>query len=428
MACSKAWTRHVDEKILTEHFGLANLYEIEAYLKRGGYRAVTKALQEMTPAGIMDEVKKAGLRGRGGAGFPAGMKWSFVPKTSDKPKYLCVNADEGEPGTFKDRYILTHNPHLLIEGIIIASFSVGIHAAYVYIRGEYEAVAQRLEQALAQAAQKGYLGKDILETGFDLDVFVHRGAGAYICGEETALLESLEGKRGYPRLKPPFPATVGLFQCPTVINNVETLANIPVIIQKGAPWFLDKGLAKDGGTRIFGVSGPVVRPGIYELPVGTSLREIIYTHAGGLKPGKKLKAVIPGGMSAPILKADEIDIKMDFDSLAGVGSMLGSAAVIVIDEATPILDVLKKVAKFYAHESCGQCTPCRIGTSWIHKIIKRMSAGHGEKGDVDELVRLASNIKGKTLCPMGDAASLPVLSLAQKFKNELESCLKDGSG
>jgi NADH-quinone oxidoreductase subunit F len=416
----------VGEKILTEHFGLANLFQIEVYLKQGGYRAVTKALNEMTPAAIMDEVKKASLRGRGGAGFPAGLKWSFVPKTSDKPKYLCVNADEGEPGTFKDRYILTHNPHLLIEGIIIASFSVGIHSAYVYIRGEYEAIAQRLEQAISQAAEKGYLGKDILRSGFDLDIFVHRGAGAYICGEETALLESLEGKRGHPRLKPPFPASVGLFQCPTVINNVETLANIPAIIEKGALWFLDKGLAKDGGTRIFGVSGPVVRPGIYELPVGTSLREIIEIHAGGLKSGKKIKAVIPGGMSAPILKADEIDIKMDFDSLAGIGSMLGSAAVIVIDEDTPILDVLKQVAKFYAHESCGQCTPCRIGTSWIYKIVKRMSAGRGEIGDVAELVRLASNIKGKTLCPMGDAASMPVLSIAQKFGHELSSCLKDG--
>ena len=414
------------EKILTKHFDLANLYEIETYLEQGGYRAVTKALKQMTPAGIMDEVKKASLRGRGGAGFPAGLKWSFVPQTSDKPKYLCVNADEGEPGTFKDRYILTHNPHLLIEGTIIASFSVGIHSAYVYIRGEYEAVAQRLEHAVVEAAEKGYLGKNILGSGFDLDIFVHRGAGAYICGEETALLESLEGRRAYPRLKPPFPASVGLFQCPTVINNVETLANIPAIIEKGASWFLDKGLPRDGGTRIFGVSGPVVRPGIYELPVGTSLREIIEIHAGGLKPGKKLKAVIPGGMSAPILKPDEIDIKMDFDSLAGIGSMLGSAAIIVIDEDTPILDVLEKVAKFYAHESCGQCTPCRIGTSWIYKIVKRMSSGQGEKGDAEELVRLASNIKGKTLCPMGDAASMPVLSLAQKFKNDLESCLKEG--
>ena len=271
------------------------------------------------------------------------------------------------------------------------------------------------------------MGRNLLKSGYNLDIFVHRGAGAYICGEETALLESLEGKRGHPRLKPPFPASVGLFQCPTVINNVETLANVPFIISNGAQWFMDRGLSRDGGTRIFGVSGPVVRPGIYELPIGTNLWEIIFNHAGGLQPGKKLKAVIPGGMSAPILKAEEIDIKMDVDSLAGRGSMLGSAAIIVIDEDTPMLDVLNSVTKFYSHESCGQCTPCRIGTAWIHKIIKRMCAGHGEKDDVDELVRLASNIKGKTLCPMGDAASMPILSLAQKFKQELESCMQKES-
>jgi NADH-quinone oxidoreductase subunit F len=415
----------VEDKVLTRNFGLENLYKVDVYLQQGGYQALKKALKEMTPGQVMEEVKKASLRGRGGAGFPAGMKWSFVPQKVNQPKLLCVNADEGEPGTFKDRYILSHNPHLLIEGIVIAAFAVGIHTAYIYIRGEYEAVAQRLEAAIAEAYQKSFLGKNILGRGFELDVLVHRGAGAYICGEETALLESLEGKRGYPRLKPPFPASVGLFQCPTVINNVETLANVPFIIGKGARWFLDHGLPRDGGTRIFGVSGPVVRPGIYELPVGTSLREIIFSHAGGLKPGKKLKAVIPGGMSAPILRADEIDIKMDCDSLAAAGSMLGSAAIIVIDEETPILDVLLKVAKFYSHESCGQCTPCRIGTSWIYKIIRRLMTGDGERGDVDELVRLASNIKGKTLCPMGDAAAMPVISLTQKFRTELESSLKN---
>jgi NADH-quinone oxidoreductase subunit F len=415
----------VEDKLLTRNFGLENLYKVDVYLQQGGYQALEKALKEMTPGQVVEEVKKASLRGRGGAGFPAGMKWSFVPQKVDQPKLLCVNADEGEPGTFKDRYILSHNPHLLIEGIVITAFAVGIHTAYIYVRGEYEAVAQRLEAAIAEAYQKSFLGKNILGRGFELDVLVHRGAGAYICGEETALLESLEGKRGLPRLKPPFPASVGLFQCPTVINNVETLANVPFIIGKGAPWFLDHGLPGDGGTRIFGVSGPVVRPGIYELPVGTSLREIIFSHAGGLKSGKKLKAVIPGGMSAPILRADEIDIKMDIDSVAAAGSMLGSAAIIVIDEETPILNVLLKVAKFYSHESCGQCTPCRIGTSWIHKIIKRLTAGEGERGDVDELVRLASNIKGKTLCPMGDAAAMPVISLAQKFRAELESSLKN---
>jgi NADH-quinone oxidoreductase subunit F len=413
----------VEEKILTQHFGQKNFYKIDVYLKEGGYKAVKKALKKMNPEKILEEVRKANLRGRGGAGFPAGVKWGFVPKEVDKPKYLCVNADEGEPGTFKDRYIMSHNPHMLIEGIIITSFCVGIHSAYIYIRGEYEAVALRLEEGISDAYKEGFLGKDILNTGFDLDVYVHRGAGAYICGEETGLLESLEGKRGYPRLKPPFPASVGLFQCPTVINNVETIANIPQIILKGAEWFCKKGLPKDGGTRIFGVSGMVAKPGIYELPMGTKLKDIIFKHAGGMKKGKQLKAVIPGGMSAPVLKEDEIDIKMDFESLVEANSMLGSAAIVVIDKDTSMLDVLKVVAKFYSHESCGQCTPCRIGTSWINKIVKRIAEGEGKKEDIDNIIRLASNIKGKTLCPLGDAAALPILSIAQKFRKEIESYL-----
>jgi len=412
----------VKDQILSKNFGLKNSYKIDVYLEQKGYLAVRKALKEMTPEQILEEVKNANLRGRGGAGFPAGVKWGFVPQV-DKPKYLCVNADEGEPGTFKDRYIMSHDPHLLLEGIIITSFCVGIHKAFIYIRGEYEAVAQRLEQAISEAYKEGFLGKDILETGFDLDVIVHRGAGAYICGEETGLLESLEGKRGHPRLKPPFPASIGLFQCPTVINNVETLSNIPVIILKGADWFCQQGLPKDGGTRIFGVSGMVEKPGIYELPIGTSLKDIIFKYAGGMKAGKKLKAVIPGGMSAPILRADEIDIKMDFDSLVEAKSMLGSAAIIVIDEATPILEVLKAVAKFYSHESCGQCTPCRIGTSWINKIVKRMGQGKGKKEDIDTIQRLANNILGKTLCPLGDAAAMPINSIVEKFGKELESTL-----
>jgi len=410
------------ENILTQHFGLENLYKIDEYVKQGGYKAVRKALQEMKPEGILEEVKKANLRGRGGAGFPAGVKWGFVPQV-DKPKYLCVNADEGEPGTFKDRYIMSHNPHMLLEGIIITSYCVGIHSAYIYIRGEYEAVAQRLEEAISEAYDKGFLGKNILNSEFDLDVIVHRGAGAYICGEETALLESLEGKRGNPRLKPPFPASVGLFKCPTVINNVETISNVPSIMLNGADWFVRQGLPKDGGTRIFGVSGMVEKPGIYELPIGTSLKDIINKHAGGMKKGKKLKAVIPGGMSAPVLKADEVDIQMDFDSLVNAESMLGSAAIIVIDTGTSMLDVLKAVTKFYSHESCGQCTPCRIGTSWINKIVIRMVEGKGSKRDIDNIVRLASNILGKTLCPLGDAAAMPILSLTKKFRKELESCL-----
>lgn len=409
------------EQVLTQHFGLKNFFMIDEYVKKGGYQAVKKALQ-MKPEEILEEVKRANLRGRGGAGFPAGVKWGFVPKV-DKPKYLCVNADEGEPGTFKDRYIMSHNPHMLLEGIIITSYCVDIHTAFIYIRGEYEAIALRLEEALSDAYDKGFLGKNILNSGFALDVFVHRGAGAYICGEETALLESLEGKRGNPRLKPPFPASVGLFQCPTVINNVETLSNVPQIILNGADWFVEKGLPKDGGTRIFGVSGMVEKPGIYELPIGTSLKDIINKHAGGVKKGKKLKAVIPGGMSAPVLKADEIDIPMDFDSLVNAESMLGSAAIIVIDTGTSMLDVLKVVTKFYSHESCGQCTPCRIGTSWINKIVNRMIEGKGRKKDLDEIVRLASNILGKTLCPLGDAAAMPILSITKKFRKELESHL-----
>jgi NADH-quinone oxidoreductase subunit F len=411
----------VEEKILTGNFGLENLFKIEVYIKQKGYEAVKKGLEKMKPDEILEEVKAANLRGRGGAGFPAGVKWGFVPKDVDKPKYLCVNADEGEPGTFKDRYIMTHNPHLLIEGIIITSYCVGINKAYIYIRGEYEAVALRLEKAISEAYEKKFLGKNILGSGFNLDVFVHRGAGAYICGEETALLESLEGKRGNPRLKPPFPASIGLFGCPTVINNVETLSNIPFIILNGAGRFLQAGLPKDGGTRIFGVSGMVKNPGIYELPMGTSLRDIIFQYAGGMKEGKKLKAVIPGGMSAPILRAEEIDIKMDFDSLVEAKSMLGSAAIIVIDEETPILNVLGLVTKFYSHESCGQCTPCRIGNSWINKTVKRITSGKGNKGDLDKIAQIANNMLGKTLCPLGDAAAMPVLSIIQKFRKELEA-------
>ncbi len=409
----------MSQKVITRDFEAPHLYQIEGYLDRGGYEALRHALR-LKPEEVTEEVKKASLRGRGGAGFPAGMKWSFVPKV-DKPKYLCVNADEGEPGTFKDRFIMSHNPHLLLEGIIITAYAVGINLAYIYIRGEYEKIAQRLEAAIAEAEKKGFLGENILGSGFNLRVFVHRGAGAYVCGEETALLESLEGKRGHPRLKPPFPASVGLFQMPTVINNVETIANVPFIILNGAAWFTGIGRPKDGGTRLFSVSGMVEKPGVYELPVGTPLRQIIYEYAGGVKDGRKLKAVIPGGMSACILLPEEIDVPMDCESVAAIGSMLGSGAIIVIDETTPILEVLRRIAKFYAHESCGQCTPCRVGTSWINKIVKRIAAGQGKKGDIDEIERLANQIKGRTLCPLGDAAALPILALVKKFRAELEA-------
>jgi len=414
----------VPEKILTKDFDVKHLFKIDEYMKKGGYKTLTRVLKELKPEDVMSEVKAAHLRGRGGAGFPAGVKWGFVPKDVDKPKYLCVNADEGEPGTFKDRYIMTHNPHLLLEGIVMTCFAVGIHTAYIYIRGEYENMAVRLENAISEAEAKGFIGKNILKTGFDLNVTVHRGAGAYICGEETALLESLEGKRGNPRLKPPFPAAVGLFQNPTVINNVETLSNVPCIMEKGADWFVKQGLPEDGGTRLFGVSGKVKKPGVYELPVGTSLKELVYTYAGGIKSGKKLKAVIPGGMSSPILKPDEIDISMDCASLMKADSMLGSGAVIVLDEDVPIIDVLRKVTQFYSHESCGQCTPCRIGNSWINKIVKRIYKGEGKKEDLDKIEKLASNILGRTLCPLGDAAAMPILSIVKKFRKELESFIK----
>jgi NADH-quinone oxidoreductase subunit F len=410
-----------DLRMLPAEYESADLRRRAVYEARGGYAAARRALAEMTPARIMDEVKAASLRGRGGAGFPAGLKWSFIPKSGEKPKYLCVNADEGEPGTFKDKYILGHNPHLLIEGIILACYAVGIHAAYVYIRGEYEMIARRLEEAIAEAEAAGYLGPAAFGTGFALDVFVHRGAGAYVCGEETALLESLEGKRGWPRLKPPFPAVVGLFQCPTVINNVETLANLPSIVRDGAAAFLALGTPKDGGRRLFSVSGGVARPGIYELPVGTKLREIIFTHAGGLRPGRTLKAVIPGGMSSPILKADEIDVAMDFDSLAAAGSMLGSAGIVVVDDGASLIAVLEKIVYFYARESCGQCTPCRLGTSWMAKTVERLAAGEGRLGDLDGVERVASNIKGRTLCPLGDAAAIPIQTLVAKFRTELEA-------
>jgi NADH-quinone oxidoreductase subunit F len=395
-------------------------WRLEPYLGRGGYEAARKALTSMAPADVIAEVRRAGLRGRGGAGFPAGLKWSFVPRESRAPKYLCVNADEGEPGTFKDRAILVRDPHRVLEGVIIAAYAVGIAKAFIYVRGEYAFVARRLEEAVAEARTKGFLGPAVFGTDFGLDVVVHFGAGAYICGEETALLESIEGRRGQPRLKPPFPALVGLFRSPTVINNVETLANVPLIIGRGAEWFLGRGLPKDGGTRIFGVSGAVRRPGLYELPMGTPLRTIVETHAGGPPDGVTIKAVVPGGLSAPVLTPDELDVPMDFDSLAAAGSMLGSAGIVVIGDRTPILEVLGVVARFYAHESCGQCTPCRLGTSWIRKIVSRMADGGGRAGDLDLIRDLAAGMKGRTLCPMGDAAALPVLALVTKFRDELE--------
>jgi len=399
----------------------------EIYAAGGGYQAARKALTSMSPAEVIEEVSEAKLRGLGGAGFPTGKKWSFVPKETAKPKYLVVNADEGEPGTFKDRYILERDPHALLEGMIIAAYAIGSHKAYVYIRGEYFRSARRLQRAVDEAYAKGWLGQNIQGTGFDLDVVIHRGAGAYICGEETALLTSLEGGKGFPRLKPPFPAISGLFACPTIVNNVETLACVPFILRNGAKRFADMGTPTQGGTRLFCVCGHVARPGVYEAPVSVTLRQLIAS-AGGVRDGKTLKAVIPGGISAKILTADQIDVAMDFDSLMAAGSMAGSGGVIVMDETTCMVEALDSAARFFADESCGQCSPCREGTGWIHRVLRRIVQGKGTVRDLDELLAIAGDMEGKTICVFADAAAWPVQSYITKFRDEFEEYIRAARG
>jgi NADH-quinone oxidoreductase subunit F len=412
-------------KILTKNLQVENLQQIGIYESLGGYQGLAKTLREYAPADVIDIVKKSGLRGRGGAGFPTGMKWGFVPKNLGNPIYLCVNADEGEPGTFKDRLIIEKDPHQLIEGIIISSYALACHTAFIYIRYEYGAGAKILNQAIAEAYEKGYLGQNILGSGYDLDLNIHRGAGAYICGEETSLLESLEGKRGHPRLKPPFPAVVGLYDSPTVINNVETLANIPHIINNGPAWYAAIGITGNSGTRLFGVSGHVQKRGIYELPMGTPLRELIYDHCGGIREGRKLKAIIPGGSSTPILTADQVDISMDFDSLAKAGSMMGSAGVIVMDDSACMVKAARRISRFYAEESCGQCTQCREGTEWLYRILSRLETGRGKKGDPELILDICANMKGRTICPLSDAAAMPIESYVQKFYEEFDGHIKE---
>jgi NADH-quinone oxidoreductase subunit F len=397
----------------------------DAYVAGGGYAAATKALS-MAPAQIIDEVSGAALRGLGGAGFPTGKKWSFIPKHNPKPRYLVVNADEGEPGTFKDRYLLERDPHALLEGMVIAAYAIGSHKAYVYVRGEYVRPSCRFGRAVEEAYAHGWLGKNIQGSGFDLDVVMHRGAGAYICGEETALLTSLEGGKGFPRIKPPFPAISGLFQCPTIVNNVETLACLPFILREGARRFAALGTARQGGTRLFSVCGHVNRPGLYEAPVGVTLRELIERYAQGVRGGRTLKAVIPGGISAKVLTADEIDVAMDFDSLAAAGTMAGSGGVIVMDDTTCMLEALRSAARFFAHESCGQCSPCREGTGWIHRIVDRMADGRGRLQDLDDLLAIARDMEGKTICVFADAAAWPVQSYITKFRSEFEEHIRTG--
>ena len=414
------------EKILLRHEDVANLRQLAVYEADGGYATAKRILADMKADEVISQVKDSGLRGRGGAGFPTGMKWGFLPKDNPKPRYLCVNADESEPGTFKDRQILEHNPHLLLESTLISAFAIQSHKAFIYIRGELARGAEIVEKAVEEAVNGGHLGRDIYGSGFDLDVVVHRGAGAYICGEETGLIESLEGKRAYPRVKPPFPAVVGLFGAPTIVNNVETLCCVRPIMEKGSEWFKSIGPEKSPGPKLYCMSGHVERPGVYELPMGTPLRDLIYEHAGGVRGGKKLKAVIPGGSSVPIFTAEEIDVNMDFESVAAAGSLLGSCGTIVMDEDTCMVRSLRIIARFYRHESCGQCTPCREGTGWLERLLIGLERGGARERDLDLLMQVSDNMMGNTVCVLADAAAMPTKSFVTKFRSEFEEHLRQG--
>lgn len=412
------------EHLILRDLDIPNIAEIAVYEQHGGYGALRQALKEMTPDEVIEAVKVSGLRGRGGAGFPAGVKWSFLPK-GVFPRYLVANADESEPGTFKDRQIMERNPHQFLEGIAIASYAIQCHHAFIYIRGEFPYAAQCLERAIAEAEARGYLGEKILGTDYALRITVHRGAGAYICGEETALLESMEGKLGQPRVKPPFPAVVGLYNKPTIINNVETLANVPLIIERGAAWYASIGTPKSTGPKVFCLSGHVNRPGNYEAAFGSlSFRDLIFDLGGGIRGGKKLKAILPAGASSfvvnPALNEAVLDVKLDFDSLAPFGSALGSASVIVMDETTCMVWMAKKTTHFFEHESCGKCTPCREGTYWMARLLDRLEAGAGTLADVDLLASVATQMQGRTLCPLGEFSTAPVLSSINAFREEYE--------
>jgi NADH-quinone oxidoreductase subunit F len=404
----------------------ATSHTLAEYRARGGYAGLEKALREWTPAQVGERAKASGLQGRGGAGFMTGLKWEFVAK--DAPVvYLCCNIDEGEPGTFKDRWILEHSPHQLVEGMLIASYALRVRHAFAYIRGEFDLPLRRLQAALQEAYEAGLVGENILGSGFSCDIIVHRGAGAYVCGEESSLINSLEGKKGFPRNKPPFPAVRGLYQKPTVVNNVETLATVPWIMVHGPEAYAAMGARKAPGTRLFGVSGHVERPGLYEKPTGYPLARLIHEDAGGILGGRRLKAVIPGGSSTPILTAAEIEtVTLDPESMGKAGSMVGSGAVIVIAEGTCMVRLLQVLSRFYAHESCGQCTPCREGTAWMNRILERVIAGQGTPADLATLRRLPTGIQGNTVCALGDAASMPVASFLKKFGNEFEYYVAHG--
>ncbi len=412
-------------KILLKNTENPDSHLIEEYLKVGGYANVSRAF-DLKPEEIIDEVKQSGLKGRGGAGFPTAMKWSFASVDPKFPKYLICNADEGEPGTFKDRVIIEKNPHLLIEGMIISGYALKAEHGYIYLRGEYKKAGEILDDAVKQAYEKNFLGDDILGGKVRFHITVHQGAGAYICGEETALIHSLEGRRGYPRSKPPFPVNEGAWGMPTIMNNVETLANIPHIIEIGGEGYSGIGNPDSTGPKLFSVSGCIMNSGLYELDMGVTLREIIYDHAGGISNGKNLKAVIPGGLSAPVLSVDDLDCKMDFISLSKAGSMLGSAAVIVMDDSVCMVKVALRAMNFYEYESCGKCTPCREGTEWLRKILERIENGNGRVEDIGLLSDISMNISGKSFCALGDGAAGIVLGMLRHFKGEFEEHIKDG--
>jgi NADH-quinone oxidoreductase subunit F len=424
--------RYPETKILSANFGVPDSWTLEVARRNGAYQSLDKALREMTPDQVTAEVKTSRLRGRGGAGFPTGTKWGFVPKAGDggqgdKPKYLVLNADESEPGTFKDRYLMELDPHLVLEGCLLCAYACGLSTVYIYVRGEYPLSIERLWGAIHEAREAGIIGEKVMGHDFACEVHVHPGAGAYICGEETGMLESLEGKRGHPRIKPPFPAVEGAFGCPTVINNVETLAHVPWIVANGGQAFADMGIPPDpdnpralgsAGTKLMGVSGSVKNPGVWEFEFGITVRELIYDYAGGPLDGRSVKAVIPGGLSMPVLKADELDVAMGYDALVKVGSGLGTATAIVMDDSCDMVEACENIAHFFADESCGQCTPCREGCHWMEKIFKRILGGEGTPADIDLLENLFVNIEGRTICALADAAVWPLRSIVRKFRHE----------
>ncbi|HYY96853.1 MAG TPA: NADH-quinone oxidoreductase subunit NuoF [Pyrinomonadaceae bacterium] len=411
---------------------LENSRSLGVYRRNGGYEALRKVLDGMSPDDVIGELKKSALRGRGGAGFPTGMKWSFVPKDSPKARYVICNADESEPGTFKDRYLMERDPHMLIEGMLIAAYALGARTNYIYTRGEYRYLIEIMDAALAEARAEGLLGEKILGTDFNCDIYTHTGAGAYICGEETALLNSLEGLRGHPRMKPPFPAIAGLYGCPTVVNNVETLTAVPDIIKIGGDAYKALGTEKSGGTKLWSVSGHVARPGVYELPMGyDDMEKFIMEDCQGIPGGKQLKAVIPGGSSVYIMPAADIigrDVRMDYEGLVAAGSMVGSGGFIVMDETVDVFESTKNLTEFYKHESCGWCTPCREGTDWLVKVFKRIESGGGRPDDAQLLLDIVDNIEGKSFCPLGDAASWPIQSAIKKFPEDFRRRVEGGNG